>query len=952
MDSHTSSSFPSEGNSNSVSLPGYELIRKQDGTYDCRFAYNVCNSRAMKPCGKPCASCKFVSNNQYVRSNMTGTALKPNISITGVNCHTKNVIYCVTCAKCQLQYVGETTRSVHQRFSEHRYSVKKGNSYLATHFRQCGVNCMKITVLETVRTEDRLKDREDFWIRLLNSAFPFGLNDKIIGYGNVSDVHLINNKINHQPYLSKPVPRKKRSHGKRRRTSKRTPGNVFTELDNEFDGVDYRKLYVKLKALNKKELRKLKQDLCYYNSSTHTNVILIHSLNCFLLSLKSKQKVSHNHLPKEYIKFDFPNKGTEMIKIHNVLKDRSLIRLLPSQCKNKNFLPYFQYEKPLSFCLYNYSKVLKDLTLSNLKNVLNDTCKCLESSYLYLPHNHIMTGSTNFLQCKIARKIFSKGAKFREPKNLDFQQVKQYAISNIKHFIDKKVHQHNLNQENFTPFLNRAIEIISNRISYFNRTLTHHRNNYELPNQFWSYIDLLHRNFVVVPTDKATNNYAFICKKFYIQTIANELGVSYDRLSNNWKYNGNITYSVSAKDESSIFNAHEKISKQFNLTLDIENKKTPSIFATAKMHKNPYAFRFITGARKSSTKPLSILAHFALKHIKAHLKAYCNVSESREKFNKFWSIDNNIDVISKLSKLKTNNVDGSSLISVDFSNLFTSLPHHTITTCLFALFDLLFNNANKQYIAISTYKQNSFYSNEKSYSSYNYLNINDLKFLINALITESYVKFCGLIFHQKCGIPQGGNACPMIADLTLTAMEFLFLRSSTNLQRSRIISNAFRYIDDLLIVAKPEAEELLKEIYSSELTINRTNTLYDKCDFLDLTIKRSAKFTFSIYNKTDDYNFKVIRFIFRDSNVCSDMGYKVFQSQVIRYARIISCKQEFFEKTLDMMHLLMNHGFSKAKLIKTFLKCAKSYPLLFCKYSIFDDNNLMCEVVKNFCVSS
>lgn len=34
----------------------------------------------------------------------------------------------------------------------------------------------------------------------------------------------------------------------------------------------------------------------------------------------------------------------------------------------------------------------------------------------------------------------------------------------------------------------------------------------------------LQNNFVITPLDKAAQNYAFICKKFYVQQMAKELG--------------------------------------------------------------------------------------------------------------------------------------------------------------------------------------------------------------------------------------------------------------------------------------------------------------------------------------------------------------------------------------------------------------------------------------------
>ena len=42
------------------------------------------------------------------------------------------------------------------------------------------------------------------------------------------------------------------------------------------------------------------------------------------------------------------------------------------------------------------------------------------------------------------------------------------------------------------------------------------------------YIKYLHDRFVIVPVDKANNNFGIVCKSFYLDVIKNELGISDD----------------------------------------------------------------------------------------------------------------------------------------------------------------------------------------------------------------------------------------------------------------------------------------------------------------------------------------------------------------------------------------------------------------------------------------
>ncbi|KAI1706009.1 hypothetical protein DdX_13236 [Ditylenchus destructor] len=54
-------------------------------------------------------------------------------------------------------------------------------------------------------------------------------------------------------------------------------------------------------------------------------------------------------------------------------------------------------------------------------------------------------------------------------------------------------------------------------------------------------------------------------------------------------------------------------------------------------------------------------------------------------------------------------------------------------------------------------------------------------------------------FVQLNGIPQGGNASPILADLTLTGMEIKFMQSQNCDRFKKELSLTFRYIDDFLL---------------------------------------------------------------------------------------------------------------------------------------------------------
>ena len=82
-----------------------------------------------------------------------------------------------------MQYIGETERSLQERFSEHKQYVTTRQTSKATglHFNLPGhsVSDMKVTILEKVHSQDPLvrKEREELYIRKFNTKYK-GLNKK------------------------------------------------------------------------------------------------------------------------------------------------------------------------------------------------------------------------------------------------------------------------------------------------------------------------------------------------------------------------------------------------------------------------------------------------------------------------------------------------------------------------------------------------------------------------------------------------------------------------------------------------------------------------------------------------------------------------------------------------------------------------------------------------------
>ena len=77
------------------------------------------------------------------------------------------------------------------------------------------------------------------------------------------------------------------------------------------------------------------------------------------------------------------------------------------------------------------------------------------------------------------------------------------------------------------------------------------------------YINCLHDRFVIVPVDKASNNFGIVCKSFCLDVIENELGISDDG-----NIIGNTVHNPIYQKVNDIYTFHEeKLSITFGMKL-------------------------------------------------------------------------------------------------------------------------------------------------------------------------------------------------------------------------------------------------------------------------------------------------------------------------------------------------------------------------------------------------
>ena len=74
-----------------------------------------------------------------------------------------------------------------------------------------------------------------------------------------------------------------------------------------------------------------------------------------------------------------------------------------------------------------------------------------------------------------------------------------------------------------------------------------------------------------------------------------------------------------------------------------------------------------------------------------------------------------------------------------------------------------------------------------------------------------------------------------------------------------------RYLDDLLNIDNPYFEQMVGQIYPTELQLNKANSSDTEAPILDLNLSKTNGIVSSkIYDKRDDFNFEIVNFPFLD----------------------------------------------------------------------------------------
>ena len=107
---------------------------------------------------------------------------------------------------------------------------------------------------------------------------------------------------------------------------------------------------------------------------------------------------------------------------------------------------------------------------------------------------------------------------------------------------------------------------------------------------------------------------------------------------------------------------------------------------------------------------------------------------------------------------------------------------------------------------------------------------------LHYLLDNIFIRFGSKLYRQIVGIPIGTNSAPLVADLFLFCYERDFKLSLSDNNQADIIeafNSTSRYLDDLLNIDNHYFEQMVGQIYPTELQLNKANSSDTEAPFLD-----------------------------------------------------------------------------------------------------------------------
>jgi hypothetical protein len=636
-----------------------------------------------------------------------------------------------------------------------------------------------------------------------------------------------------------------------------------------------------------------------------------------------------------YVKLNWTSRELRRIPLKKVLEDRELARLLPREAREAlaNILVIRKLGRPIGCSVFNYAQFSRKLPPLPEPSEQCPCRKLFPDSKVYRDRETgcVCTGSLDIVQSEELRALLSKGPRYRTNQAAEPMTAVGEAVQKLTEKLNMEYH---LGERDCAAWKSA---ILAKCKSYLEerpaavpraRVLPQRQGNTEQPLVFTREMRrslfLLRKHLVLVPTDKAANNVAFICKSLYASILRKELT------------RADGAYEEEKRGEDEIVCSHDFILKPDNLQ---GKRKLPYVYWTPKFHKQPRKERFIAGSAKCSTTKLSKVLSDVLLLVLRTLREKDNENIRQTGVRRFFPVEGYEEVANCLSKYAAIKRRGGRLKSGDFSTMYTTIPHDDLIKRVKEATDeaweymRLKNEVEHGRDITIVWKKGQkakwCIDPNKPIEHTHRFSKDKIGNLVALLVQNTFVVNGRKVRRQRRGIPMGTNCGPVLVNLYLYRYESMFidkcLADPVLKDRAADFHMSFRFIDDTLSVDNAYWMESIRRpheeggIYPRALIMNDTTVSDTLVNFVGMSIEyRMGKLSVKPFDKRNEFPFAVRRYPHMDSLIPCSLPYGVFTGQLYRYARICTEWKDFVANAANLAKTLMIQGCAKGRLVQAF----------------------------------
>ena len=176
--------------------------------------------------------------------------------------------------------------------------------------------------------------------------------------------------------------------------------------------------------------------------------------------------------------------------------------------------------------------------------------------------------------------VLRKGPEYREPVSFSWHQNFNIIMDACEEYARRWAKKEDVEVDTISEWVKSISDVLKRRIRRHKRSVNTRHESIFCDPEVVRELSRLHENFAVVPADKAPNNYTFVCKKYYVSILIEELGLN--------SLPGNPTYNFTDFSASEVLDNHKSVLTSFGIDPNEDELDLPYIYWIPKMHKNPY----------------------------------------------------------------------------------------------------------------------------------------------------------------------------------------------------------------------------------------------------------------------------------------------------------------------------------------------------------------------------